>query len=128
MQEIQQKGFHKDEEYCFVFIPDNDNPDYHVFIAKTGGTDLIDSQPVTSDGFIGSLFFSSNDSAWKVNTDEDIKFTLYRAKFSSNTGTVQVQNEDYEYLTVNSQNGTFEQGEIVFQSNASAQTTGTLSQ
>ena len=116
----------RDEEYCFVLMPDSDNPDYFVFVSRTGGKDLIDSQPVNSDGFIGSLFVSSNDSAWKVNTDEDIKFTLYRAKFSQTSGTVQVQNEDYEYFTVNSQNGTFEQDEIVFQSNASAQTTGTV--
>ena len=116
----------RDEEYCFVLMPDNDNPDYFVFASKTGGKDLIDSQPVNSDGFIGSLFVSSNDSAWKVNTDEDIKFTLYRAKFSQTSGTVQVQNEDYEYFTVNSQNGVFDNGEIVFQSNASAQTTGTV--
>ena len=116
----------KGEQYTIVIEPDNFNPDYIVWTSKTGGKDVFNSQPVNQDGFKGSMFLSTDDAAWEPNIDEDIKFTLYRADFSSTTGTVSVQNKDYEYFTVNSINGVFKHGEIVFQSNASAQTTGTV--
>ena len=74
------------------------------------------------------MFLSTNNVAWKPFIDEDIKFTIYRAGFttsSTNTGVVTLHNKANEYLSLNSINGVFKQGEIVFQVNASAQTTGT---
>ena len=115
------------EDYCMYLAADNANPDYTVWLAKLGGTDVSSSQPVNTDGFAGMMYTGSvAPSLPRPLHDEDIKFIMYRAKFSPNTGTVAVQNKAYEYLTVNAINGTFKQGEIVFLSNASAQTTGTV--
>ena len=116
------------EEYCFVIIPDGNSPDYQVYISKTGGTDISSGQPVHVDQFVGSMFLSTNNVAWKPFIDEDIKFTIYRAGFTTdgaNSGVVTLHNKDNEYLSINSITGVFKQGEIVFQVNASAQTTGT---
>jgi hypothetical protein len=116
------------EEYCFVILPDGNSPDYRVWVSKTGGVDVASGQPVVVDQFVGSMFLSTNNSAWKPFIDEDVKFTLYRAGFttdSSNNGVVTFFNKANEYLSLSTINGNFKQGEIVFQVNASAQTTGT---
>ena len=116
------------EEYCFVIIPDGNSPDYQVWLSKTGGTDAATSQPVHVDQFVGSMFLSTNNAAWKAMIDEDVKFTLYRAGFTTdaaNSGTITFFNKANEYLSLKNINGTFKQGEIVHQVNASAQTTGT---
>ena len=116
------------DEYCFVILPDGNSPDYQLWISKTGGTDVASSQPVYSDQFSGSMFMSTNNLAWLPVIDEDIKFTLYRAGFTtdnSNTGIVTFYNKANEYLSLTGIDGNFKQGELVFQVNASAQTTGT---
>mgnify|MGYP003135285288 FL=1 len=116
------------EEYCFVVIPDGNSPDYQLWISKTGGTDVATSQPVHVDQFSGSMFMSTNNTAWRPMIDEDIKFTLYRAGFTTdnaNAGVVTFFNKANEYLSLTDINGSFKQGEIVFMANASAQTTGT---
>jgi hypothetical protein len=116
------------EEYCFVVLPDGNSPDYQLWLSKTGGTDIATSQPVHTDQFEGSMFMSTNNRAWKPMIDEDVKFNLYRAGFStdsSNAGIVTFFNKANEYLSLSTINGNFKQGEIVFQVNASAQTTGT---
>ena len=116
------------EEYCFAIIPDGNSPDYQVWLSKTGGSDVATSQPVYSDQFNGSMFMSTNNRAWVPMIDEDIKFTLYRAGFSTdnaNAGVVTFFNKANEYLSLTDINGNFKQGEMVFQVNATAQTTGT---
>ena len=108
-------------------MADNQNPDYILWLSKLGQYDVSTSQPINKDSFSGHLLLSSGaPSLPRPILEEDIKFTVYRAEFTANTGTIALQNKDYDYLTVNSINGTFKQGELVFLSNASAQTTGTV--
>ena len=54
-----------EEEYCFVILPDGNSPDYQIWFSKTGGKDVSTGQPVHTDQFAGSLFMSTNNSAWK---------------------------------------------------------------
>ncbi len=114
------------EEYCFVLIPDNDNPDYNVWVKKTGETDKITGEVLNSDGFLGIMFLSSNNRAWKPFPDEDVKFDIYRANFTARQGTVDYQNADQEFFTLGSINGTFKQGERVFKYDNSANITGNI--
>ena len=73
--------------------------DYKVWISRLGEADvrtlaseagkvLVSSQPV-----LGSLFKSQNASVWTPSQYEDLKFDLYRAKFSNN-GSVNFYNPD----------------------------------
>lgn len=103
-----------EKEYVFVIIPDGVNPDYRVWIAKTGETDVLNNIAITQDTHDGTLFTSTNDRTWTPYQDENIKFTLYRANFSNSSGTVTFTNKDSEYFTINSISGSFKSGEYVF--------------
>jgi hypothetical protein len=88
-----------DKEYAFVVKPDGSNPDYRIWIAQLGGTDvstgaLIDQQPA-----VGMLFTSANDRTYVPKQNQDIQFTIWRANFNNAlTGSAVYTNEDDEYL------------------------------
>ena len=113
-------------EYAFVVKPDGDDPDYRIWIARTGGTDVITSKPITQDVNDGVLFTSTNARSWTPHQDENIKYNLYRANFSSASGYIDFTNKESEYFSVESTSGTFSNDEYVFVNNAvvSAQTVG----
>ena len=89
-----------DKEYAFVVKPDGSNPDYRLWIAELGGTDvtinaLIDQQPA-----VGLLFTSANDRTYTPRQNQDIQFTIWRAQFDNAlTGTLVYNNENDEYLS-----------------------------
>jgi hypothetical protein len=114
-------------EYCFVLLPDGNNPNYNVWVKKTGESDLTTGTIINADEFDGIMFLSSNNRAWKPLQDEDVKFTIYRANFNSRQGTVDYQNNDHEFLTLGTINGTFSQGERVFIYDNSSNVTGNVS-
>jgi hypothetical protein len=66
-----------------------------VFIAETGGFDLINTaNRVTKQPYNGVFFTSANASTWTPEQTKDLKFTLYRANFTSNSATVVLTNDD----------------------------------
>jgi len=78
-------------EYCIVLLAP-ESIKYEVFIAEMGkktiqSKNLPDSSAVIySQQFaLGSLFKSQNGSIWTANQYQDMKFTLYRAEFITNT-------------------------------------------
>ena len=111
-------------EYAFVVKPDGNDPDYRIWIARTGGTDVLTSKKITQDVNDGVLFTSTNARSWTPHQDENIKYNLYRASFSSASGYVEFTNKESEYFTVGSTSGTFKNDEYVFVNNTvvSAQT------
>lgn len=88
-----------DTEYAFVVKPDGSNPDYRLWIAELGGTDvtinaLIDQQPA-----VGMLFTSANDRTYTPRQNQDIQFTIWRANFDKSvTGNIVYTNDNDEYL------------------------------
>ena len=102
------------KEYAFVVRPDNDNPDYRLWVAELGGTDvnsqaLIDKQPA-----VGIMMVSANDRTYEARQKEDIKFRIWRAEFDTTvTGQVNFTNEADEYIRVAQQSGTLSVGEKV---------------
>jgi hypothetical protein len=117
------------EEYCVVVLPDQSNPDYLIWIAKTGLEDVRTGLKITTDSAAGTLFTSTNNKAWTAYQDENLKFKLYKAAFtnssdSANTsGSFEMTNKDHEFFTVSSYAGKFKRGEKVFvQSSNSAGT------
>ena len=102
------------QEYAFVVIPDADNPDYLLYCAEIGGTDLLNPNTnVTQDWGNGVMFLSHNNSTWTAIQNEDIKFTLYRAEFTTESGYAELVNDDYEFLTVASPVNEFTPGQRI---------------
>ena len=87
-----------DTEYALVILSPSSN-NYETWIARMGErtvntTTLPDSESVivTKQYIGGSLFKSQNGTIWTPNQFEDLKFKLYKANFTSNTGTVYFYN------------------------------------
>ena len=84
---------------------ETDSVDYKLWTSKLGGIDVSNSQVVTQQPLLGSVFKSQNIDSWTEDLSQDIKFTLYRAVFTTNSNaTVRLTNENlgYEILDNNS--------------------------
>lgn len=113
------------EEYTIVLLPHGNSPDYNVFVAKTGEVGLQSGVRITSDVNSGTLFTSTNNSAWTPYQDENMKFTIYKANFNQASGSVNLTNKDHEFFDLTSYSGSFQGGEKVFKVNTNA--AGTVS-
>jgi len=96
--------------------PGGNSPDYRIWTAETGVPDVANTALISNQSWgLGTLFFSVSNRVFNAIQNEDIKFTVNRANFSSTSGTVTLNNGDYEFLTVNAVSGTFTSGEDVAQ-------------
>lgn len=69
-------------QYCVVVLTDSGK--ISLSVANLGEKDLISGKYVISNPYTtGVLFSSSNASTWTAHQDKDLKFNLYRAKYSS---------------------------------------------
>jgi hypothetical protein len=82
-----------EDEYALVLLSDSN--EYKVWISRFGEVDITtisgpESQQiiVSEQPNLGSLFKSQNGSTWDASQYEDLKFTLYKAKFTSREGIV----------------------------------------
>jgi len=90
-----------DVDYAIIIKPADNNPNYTVWTARLGEDDLITGNRVTEQPAAGILFASANDRTWTPIQEEDLKFKMYFANFSTNqTGTAVFKNVDKEYLTI----------------------------
>lgn len=111
-------------EYCFVVKPMANNPETKLWTAKAGQKAIVagggTGEAINQDWGDGTMFLSSNDRTWTPYTDEDAKFQLYAAYFNNVTSAVELTNDDYEFFTpdANGINGSFTEGEEVFQNKA----------
>lgn len=106
------------QEYCFTIIPDAHSPEYEIFTAETGATDLDTGTVVRQDWGNGKMFQATNNRSWTPLTSEDIKFTLRQAVFSTTAGYVIATNKDYEFFTLTSTSNSFIAGELAFKVSA----------
>ena len=95
--------FVKDKtEYCLVILSDSGN--YKVWISNIG--DIIPDDPTTmisEQPYNGILFKPQNVSTWAANRDQDLKFTIWRAKFNTAViGNVEFVNDLLPYDTLSS--------------------------
>jgi hypothetical protein len=86
------------QEYALVLLAPNSDQ-YEVWTAKMGEKtietkDLPNSQAIkySRQFAMGSLFKSQNGSTWTPAQKSDLKFKLYKAKFTANTGIVHFGN------------------------------------
>jgi len=83
--------------YCIVLISASDS--YTVWISRMGEEDVtsVNTQDgnrviVSQQPTLGSLFKSQNASTWDASQYEDLKFNLYRANFTSTSGSASFYN------------------------------------
>lgn len=113
-------------EYAIVVVPDANDPDYLVWIARTGETDVDTGIKIVQDTNAGVLFTSTNSRTWTPYQNENLKFKLYAANFTAASGTVTLTNDDHEFFTVANLSGTFKGDEQVFVKKTSGFATGTV--
>ena len=80
-------------EYAIVIISENSDQ-YELWTAVMGEKTVntqslpdVDSVTYSKQFSMGSLFKSQNGSIWTANQYQDLKFKLYKAQFTSSTGT-----------------------------------------
>jgi hypothetical protein len=85
--------------YSVVLLSASD--EYLVFISRMGETDIRsatsgDTEKITvsQQPLLGSLFKSQNGATWDASQLEDLKFALYRAEFTSQSGSVRFYNPE----------------------------------
>ena len=79
-------------EYCVVVRTNSLN--YLVWIAQMNELDVAGTNRVVSkQPTLGVLFKSQNNKTWNAIQSQDLKLHLYKAKFSTATGTVQLDNK-----------------------------------
>lgn len=113
-----------DRYYAFFIKPDGDSPEYTLWMAEIGGTDVITGVKIFSNPYIGVAFKSANSNSWDVLSTEDVKFRVNRCNFTQLSGTATFWEQDDDYLTVagfnyTSPTGRIEVGDLVYSANAS---------
>lgn len=86
-------------EYAFVVL--SNSLDYNMYVSRLGDNEIGTTQRVSTQPYLGSLFKSQNSTLWTEDQFEDVKFTLYRAKFDANTiATVNFVNDKLPYKSL----------------------------
>jgi hypothetical protein len=67
---------------------------YKMWISELGQTDIGGSRTVSEQPHLGVLFKSQNNSTWNAVQSQDMKFTLYRADFTTGSGILTLTNDN----------------------------------
>jgi hypothetical protein len=106
-------------EYAITILPGGNSDEYALWVGELGGTDVSTNELIYKQPSSGIMFTSANDKAWSPIQSEDLKFKLYKAQFTTSTGTLYIENDDLDFFTYSTISGTFRNGEKV--SNATNQ-------
>src|SRR5210317_46256 len=87
-------------EYCFVLIANSDK--YLVYASRLGETQIGSNRTISQQPYAGVLFKSQNGTTWTADQNEDLKFKIKRAEFSSTPGTVTLANDIVPARTLSS--------------------------
>lgn len=80
------------KEYAICLLSNSDN--YNVWISQMGEKNINSDQLISTQPYAGVLFKSQNASTWTAEQWQDLKFTLYRAKFQTEViATVDFENQ-----------------------------------
>ena len=83
----------ENREYCLVVLSDSN--EYKLWISRMGEDDVTNDRTISEQPYAGVLFKSQNASTWTADQYEDLKFILYKAKFStSGSGTAIFNNAE----------------------------------
>jgi len=105
------------EQFAIVVIPEGGNPDYNIWIASLGGTDVATKSPIYTNNQLGNLFISSNDLNFTPIQNESMKYKAYVANFTSSTATAVFKNGPVDNLVVTNLIGSYLKQEKLVVSN-----------
>lgn len=88
------------ESYAFGVKSIGSSPDYEVWVGELGRRDLATDKPIGSNPLVESAYFSGNQQRYADLVNQDVKFILYRAKFTSTSGTAALRNNNTEILSL----------------------------
>ncbi len=71
------------QEFCLVLLANSDS--YNVYVSTLGGNDTATGEKISQQPYAGSLFKSQNASTWTPSQEQDLKFTIHRCVFATNT-------------------------------------------
>ena len=88
----------QDIEYCFVIMANTQ--DYMIWLSHMGDTEVGGTRTISDQPYVGVLFKSQNASTWTASQMEDLKFVVRRASFTTNPGTLTLQNQTLPTTTL----------------------------
>jgi len=106
--------------YALVLMPVGGNPDYLAWTGTISETDISTNTPIFVNNSTGDLFISSNDLSWQPVYNEDLKFNLYIANFTSTTGKAYFRSPNEEWFVYRNLVGNFIPRETIYFGNTPA--------
>lgn len=105
----------KGKTYAIHIQPIANDPNYRLWTSKLGDADILTERRITQQPYSGSIMVSSNDKTWTAVQEEDLKFKLYRAKFTINVaGTARFNNAPEDILMLKNIQGNFDMaGDVI---------------
>lgn len=101
--------------YGIMILADGGSPLYEVWTHATGQPDIQDPTRISNkDLHEGSLYCSGNGRNWVPLSREDLKYTLYHARFTQASGNAVFYNSNIEFFSCNTTNGVLASGERAF--------------
>ena len=86
-------------EYSICAIANSD--EFTIYTAKMGQTTLDGARLISQQPYLGSMFKSQNSTTWTAEQNEDVKFNINRANFTTDTdGTVYLVNDEVPTITL----------------------------
>jgi len=71
-----------DARYAFVVRALGGSPDYELWTGVNGAKDIRNGRSISSNPLSESAYFAKTTSDWAEIPNEDLKYTIYRAKFN----------------------------------------------
>lgn len=90
------------QSYGFCVRPIGNSPDYLLWVGELGSRDIGDDKPIGSNPLVEQAYYAGNAQRYADMINQDLKFKLYRAKFSSTYGTAAIRNKNTDVLSISS--------------------------
>ena len=87
------------ETYAFGIKAIGNSPDYEVWVGELGRRDLATDKPIGSNPVVETAYFAGNKQKYADLINQDIKFNLYRARFTATSGTAALRNNNTEIIS-----------------------------
>ena len=107
------------QSYSFTITPDGYTPNYLIHSAVLNENDLISKAPIYAFAPCGNLWLLSQGSVWNAYTQESLKYNVNIAMFNPLSGMVAFQNDNSEYLQIQSTTGIIGTNNVLYFANQS---------
>jgi len=87
------------ETYAFGVKAIGNTPDYEIWVGELGRRDLATDKPIGSNPVVETAYFAGNKQKYADLINQDIKFNLYRARFTASSGTAALRNNNTEIIS-----------------------------